>query len=232
MRAMIVNMIFDSESINKARNAFVSKNPCDGKRGPFYNGEQFWTFDKENLEMYKNAVWQGYLDVNRTMKGISKYKKSKNEGAFLKLAEALKVFFTDRDPEFRHDCWCYAFVNNMKADYGYDVHFGQAQKVVNMAFKYLYCCNGASDYLEKFRYCEMPIDSIILRWFFDETGDVYKDWSKFNDKEYKIIANQIKTICEEELKNKNQLDLELVIWDTYKKQLAQNPAYHCCKGAF
>ena len=34
--------------------------------------------------------------------------------------------------------------------YSYNARYGQAQKVVNMAFKYLYCCDGAEVYKSKF----------------------------------------------------------------------------------
>ena len=54
-----------------------------------------------------------------------------------------------------------------------------------MAFKYLYCCEDATDYDNYFRYCHVPLDSVTLEWFCREcrnrevsikTGNISK-WS-------------------------------------------------------
>ena len=43
--------------------------------------------------------------------------------------------------------------------------YGQAQKIINMAFKYLYCCKHDSKMEERFKTCHMPLDSFSLEWF-------------------------------------------------------------------
>lgn len=43
--------------------------------------------------------------------------------------------------------------------------YGQAQKIINMAFKYLYCCKHDSEMEERFKACHMPLDSFSLEWF-------------------------------------------------------------------
>ena len=43
--------------------------------------------------------------------------------------------------------------------------YGQAQKIINMAFKYLYCCRHDSAMEERFKACHMPLDSFSLEWF-------------------------------------------------------------------
>ena len=43
--------------------------------------------------------------------------------------------------------------------------YGQAQKIINMAFKYLYCCKHDSAMEERFKACHMPLDSFSLEWF-------------------------------------------------------------------
>ena len=46
--------------------------------------------------------------------------------------------------------------------------YGQAQKIVNMAFKYMYCVwygkKEYKEYLEKCEVCHMPLDSFSLEW--------------------------------------------------------------------
>ena len=43
------------------------------------------------------------------------------------------------------------------------------KKIINMAFKYLYCicdrCGGGEKYKKKFDKCHMPLDSFSLEWF-------------------------------------------------------------------
>lgn len=61
------------------------------------------------------------------------------------------------------------------------VHYGKAQKIVNMTFKYLFCLynydyiNGKlsndehNEYRVLFSRCHMPLDSFIIEWIFRET---------------------------------------------------------------
>ena len=67
-------MDFEITDINvtAATIRFRNKSNEDGrlKKGPFFNGTQAWSFEKNDIELFKNAVWQGYLDASRTFHGI------------------------------------------------------------------------------------------------------------------------------------------------------------------
>ena len=72
---------YSEKAKQSAMSKFQAKKIGDGKRGPFYNKTQEWFFEKNDLELFKNAVWQGYLDASRTFTGIKG--TNKGEGAFL-----------------------------------------------------------------------------------------------------------------------------------------------------
>lgn len=199
-------LVFSDHNINEAIKSFKHKEKGDGKRGPFYNGkiQEPWKFDVENNELFERAVWQGYLDASRTFSDIKDTKK--NNEAFNNLASFIRDFFRD-EIVFNHEEWCKNFIKDTKKFNSYEPRYGQAQKVVNMAFKYLYCCDGADKYKAKFEQCHMPLDQYTLLWLFIETGTWYREWSWFNEEQYNEVEDKIKEILK-----KNILGKELVIW--------------------
>ena len=182
----------------------------DRRSKSFYDNHS--DFVVNDTRLFRDAVWQGYTDACRTFTGISKEKKTSKDGMpFVKLAETIESYFIDPNGEFKHSRWCNDFMKNIGEEYGYTVRFGQAQKVVNMAFKYLYCCNGTKDYNKKFQECHMPFDQYTLLWLFKVKDVFYQEWSWFDEPNYNDAQNMVK----EEL-GKNILENELKIWDEYK----------------
>ncbi len=210
---------YSAKAKQRALSEFRYKRKDDGKRGPFYNKTQEWIFDKGNLELFINAVWQAYLDANRTFSGIKG--TNKNEGAFLNLAKSIKKYFDLEEAEFSHDKWCKDFIRDIKKYNGYDARYGQAQKVVNMAFKYLYCCDGAENYRDKFNKCHMPLDQFTLAWFFAEEGILYQEWSWFSAGKYKDVSEKIKKRLKDDILGK-----ELIIWENYKHKIVNLREIH------
>lgn len=114
-----------------------------------------------------SAVYLAYNDAKRTMAGIGKFEKEKDE-AICNIAENIEKYFKKDPPSeeifdqfhYHQLCkiWCDSFENDIGA-------YGKAQKIVNMTFKYLRCCDDASDHEDYFRYCHMPLDSFTLEWF-------------------------------------------------------------------
>ena len=58
---------------------------------------------------------------------------------------------------------CKLFLDCLE-DAGYAHTYGNAQKMVNMLFKYLACFGDYPTYREHFLWCHMPIDTKILKW--------------------------------------------------------------------
>ena len=144
-----------------------------------------------------------------------------NREAFNKLAAEIKNFFqeTNEESDFDacHEEWCNSFIVNLKKFNNYDARYGHAQKVVNMAFKYLLCCDGAynkQEVKEKFANCHMPLDKYTLLWFFSVEGDYYENWSHLNDEKYKEIQKAIRGKLETDI-----LEKELYIWAEMSKHV-------------
>ena len=203
-------MDYSAANINRIKDEFRDKKTKDGRRGPFYNGQQAWLFDARNEDLFKNAVWQGYLDASRTFLGI-KHTESEHR-AFDKLAQSIQGYFKGKE-DFDHDGWCESFLVDISRYNKYDARYGQVQKVVNMAFKYLYCCEGAEDYPDMFEPCHMPLDQYTLAWLFSAGGKYYLEWSYFDKERYKEAQNEIKGILKD-----NVLGKELVIWEDIQKR--------------
>lgn len=109
------------------------------------------------VSVYVKAIYLGYLDSCRTFKDQPKV--DKEDDAVEDLAGLIQSYLIGKD-DFDHSHYCNYLVKK------YDMRFGQAQKIVNMAFKYLYCLAHKSDELIKKRFdrCHMPLDSTMLEW--------------------------------------------------------------------
>ena len=211
---------FGKENIEIAKKDFISHVKGDGKRGPFYSGRK-WKFDNNDSSLFKDAVWQGYLDASRTFYKIN----TTDRTAFDNLAENIRSFFVG-SACFDHDGWCNSFILDINESNGYKCRYGQAQKVVNMAFKYLYCCNGIDK--EMFAKCHMPLDQYTLAWLFSEGGKLYTNWSYFTKELYEDAQAEIRTALSKYVQ-KDILAAELVIWKTVPEYLCDlKDKYNVC----
>lgn len=146
-----------------------------------------------DIELYIDALYQGYLDACRTIhwktdESVDLLKQKKdwdkksshknsekkdNPGRepLKKTAKEIMNYLESSKPDaiFEHKKWC----NELRDEYENYVKggiiYGQAQKIINMAFKYLYCIYDVNGRLknkkEKFNGCHMPLDSFSLEWF-------------------------------------------------------------------
>ena len=102
------------------------------------------------------------------------------------------------------------------------ISYGKAQKIVNMAFKYILCCDEKQEFKAIYEKCHMPIDSYILSWYNNKVRFKYKEgkfnesWSNLSDDDYKKIQDNIKEYLEDEKTNKylpkERLYAEFYIW--------------------
>ena len=174
-----------------------------------------------SLEVYSAAIYQGYLDTCRTFKGD--YLERSDERIKV-LARKLKDYLDNPNEEFQHNDYCKVLIEDNR------MSFGQAQKIVNMALKYLYCLvelsvdkpNYSLDFQKKFSSCHMPLDRIMLEWIrrkepnvkktrigaWSNMCDSEKDVDEFNKYTYSFYNRIINKICEDERKTPLQLDFE------------------------
>ena len=167
--------------------------------------------DEKNI-IYMAVEW-GYGDAARNMHGIKNYEKTKKD-ALKEIAQGFKKYFGESAPEDqtdfddKHRAICDIWINKFKDVNPELACYGKAQKIVNMAFKYLYCCEDASNYpkdgknyFNYFKYCHVPLDSYTLKWFCHEwfyrltkeegmavNEDVMPKWSKIKAYDNEIFS--------------------------------------------
>lgn len=174
-------------------------------------------------DILKYAVNKAYIDMQpRTIKG---HNISLTEPLRKKLADRFCDYFKDPAPSTEsdfdkiHSKFCGDFLTELNKIFtSAPQEFGKAQKVINMAFKYLYCFDDATLYLPHFTYCHMPIDSYTLNWCFDNFAKkFYKksdipNWSTLKESDYKTLCAGIRN----KLPHKSPLIEEFVIWPDEK----------------
>lgn len=179
----------------------------------------------------KLAIDLAYNDAKRTLKGINEDMRNAAKDA---LAIEFQKFFLEtpkdqKDFDQKHNTMCVIWYEKFPTDNLQQ--YGKAQKIVNMTFKYLYCCNKCDkDKQAYFKYCHMPLDSYILEWYCREIGKKREDikirdislWSKMEQNQYKDIQESIIEYCNKQPKEywKTPLELEFEVWPQIKLKLA------------
>ena len=222
-----------SANISEQKQAFMAE--VSGTRKNVLNAAGKWHL--ENDEVYTAAVHLGYLDMCRTCHGIgTNVSDNQRKASFKTLGGEIKGLLDDSSInsqeafDAKHKELCKKYMDLLKNE-RYAIKYGQAQKVVNMAFKYLFCCEDASS-KPAFKYCHMPLDGLIMNWCKDWCKKEYgisvnsdKDaWSKLTEEKYTEITNAIfKKLKSRDVKyyiGENDesnlsaipLEAELVIW--------------------
>lgn len=231
-------------------------------RGPL---KEYFPQKKEDIDwdkdkIYVEALYQGYLDACRTFEWSEKVKKDYPnekekrgyiEGEF-KSGIACKIReYLNNSKACSFDVFHGELCENLKECFREketNITYGQAQKIINMAFKYLYCLYYKYGELkeEQFADCHMPLDSFSLEWFkrwisanakeyWKEEGNFKKgsvgSWSSmevsnYKDKEgikygYKVYLKYIRKYCEDYNKEKiTPLELDFIVWPQIQKIMA------------
>lgn len=173
-------------------------------RGPFkclrnYDGDGSRRYVEECNpafgDIFGCAVYQAYLDMCRTVSGAGKGKRKKEiEKTRDIIAEALRDYFAGepKTKEEAFDGW-YGSVLIAAQDPAH-LSVGQSQKLLNMAFKYLYCCRDIRESAaDHFACCHMALDGYTLAWYKRECDSGYdgEAWSSIDDiaKYFHIVEN-------------------------------------------
>lgn len=186
----------------------IKKEPCKEYFQKDDKSEEYKASDKLKeyelceefpLIVYQDALYQGYLDACRTIKWNKeakedgkelleekkKWGKGKKESPnpmyepLRGTAKKIEEYFVNKESGDRNLDTLYEQLQDDYKKY-IEITYGQAQKIINMAFKYLYCiykCAGKlDDNIHKFNVCDMPLDSFSLEWF----------KRKFRDENFKL----------------------------------------------
>lgn len=198
----------------------------------WYHDHTTEELDIRNEELVLYFIRKSYIDMMpRTLKKLNptaKISSNAKEQLFQWLKqEFLNYFKFDVIENFNewHKNLCLNFVdkfnNEVIKDNYMPIHFGKAQKIVNMNFKYLSTCDNADEYEEYFKYCHIPIDSYILKWYYREISPKTKacekiPWSNLSYDDYFAIQSKINSYFEQY--GKNPFIEEWSIWETEKSK--------------
>lgn len=170
-----------------------------------------------NKDYINNCIDKAYLDFNRTLHGFSKVKnrdmlhtnaRTYIKDKFIGLKSNIDRFNSQSIFDKWHEYFCFELKSIYK-EYGFnDFSIGQAQKWVNMTFKYIYIYgNKISGFEKVYEFCHIPIDNIILsklpkyfhfgvRW--SRIND-YQDYLEFQKSIRDFIGDEIPLDYEFEL---------------------------------
>lgn len=195
-------------------------------------------YEKKSLENFDDLkeIISGpaYRDMTpRHLKGIGKNPDGKKE-LFENLAdEFVKYFKSPPKSKEEFDEWhskiCNKVLETLDGLCEVKVHYGKAQKLVNMSFKNFYCFADAEEYEKKgyFDNCHMPLDSFTLSWYMNKAdGKISVDsWSSMEADDYSKIQTEIREYFDSKsnitYRNKNGDSLtpfiaEFYIWEETK----------------
>lgn len=202
--------------------------------------------DPNNSKIFEDAVSAAYGDAKRTFKGIAGRASTANSN----LASKIQTYFQKSAPnnptyfDKLHNTWCTEFISDLQISGYTTTTYGQAQKVVNMTFKYLYCLDDAiATYDKHFEFCHVALDSFTLEWIwrncnFSDT-ESHDDWSKiqYNDRSTKKSTTLgYKNIVDKYRKNKptnypdTPFQSEFIFWEEIKYHIAAEEFYFSLYG--
>ena len=171
---------------------------------------------------------RAYLDMCRTLRLKGKISEGETDVLYKDAAKIItdsiqKLLGTDSQEDFekKHEECCNKLIR-LYEDKNLNLHYGQAQKWINMTMKYLHILKPNGYSLSKsFQYLHVPIDQIIIKAVSakEEDGGLGVtingyNWSRFDKKKYNDIQKKIR----EKLKTKGlaPLEWEFNAWNNLK----------------
>ena len=171
-------------------------------------------FDIMDRELISYFIWKAYLDMMpRTFRKLNPDSKidpvAREKVLDMFETEIIKWLISSEE---NYSVWHKKCVEKFVKDFNMEVldkkykpiAFGKGQKIVNMTMKYLSTCDNASNYEEHFIDCHMPLDSYILKWYYQNvSSDNPKRncWSHLTFQEYSVIQDNIRKYFEKSGKN-------------------------------
>ena len=149
--------------INNFTNHFIEL----GRKYKYF--EEIVNFSIKNQENIEKAIIYVFDSGIAFQTGAQRYKDHESRGYLEEIASNIYKYFNERnekentEEEFDkfHEKLCDLFIKRT-SELGKNYTYGNAQKLINMTFKYIACFKDYSEFSELFNYCHTPIDSIIL----------------------------------------------------------------------
>ena len=171
------------------------------------------------------CIKSSYLDVCRTLRGFGKHPQK--DEIYIKVQDYLVKRFKNLKEDNSivsqdsFDLWHRQTGNKIIrifSDGCFSIHYGQAQKWINMTFKSVYVCGSKRlpNYESFYDYCHIPIDNIILDML-NKIGikAIKIAWSKWEYNDYISFQKNIRN----RFNKQPLLNIEHNLWLLGKVQL-------------
>jgi len=164
--------------------------------------------NKKYKNIYQCAVAQAWLDVCRRVE-VNEYTKSKIEAGKKIIVDGLQKYFEGKPKnEEAFEGWYNSLLSISTKNTALKV--GQAQKIINMAFKYLFCCEDIRENkMSHFTWCHIPLDKVTLDWL----GMKGLAWTSIDDLE---LYSMIIEFARSKTNNGNLLLKDFEVWKPMK----------------
>jgi len=201
-----------------------------------YGGGNGFTFTRRNITNYKDIlatckhiyITKHVLYKGRTSVSPQRWSLGNNKPAIIQrdillsnLATKIWYYFNSEPNTINnqisfdlfHNELCKWFLHDLNAVRTMaglpDATYGNAQKMINILFKYLVCFDDYTNFADLFSYCHMPIDNYILGDFINvfvpnvisiprEKQYVYRGvalcWHEFDEEHYLNLLNDYRTV--------------------------------------
>lgn len=175
----------------------------------------------DNNDLLAACINRAYLDFNRTIHGIDKI--ITKDRLYLETSDYIKESFSDIREGYvciaqqeKFDVWHRSICSELSSYYnkhGYSTFsVGQAQKWINMTFKYIFTMgeDRIPGYRDLYEFCHIPLDNIILKKLTMQHAfpALACAWSRLNDYvEYLAYQKRIRQKFSEV-----PLDIEFKLW--------------------
>lgn len=110
------------------------------------------------------SIQCAYHDFNRTLTGISRHREAGllQTRARAAIREAVSALNSVTYGQDSFDAWHKETCDGLRTAFGdFHLYYGQAQKWINMSFKYLFILDR-SRVAPYWQYCHVPVDNILL----------------------------------------------------------------------
>lgn len=201
------------------------------------------------IDWYEVAVRLAYATFMRTLTGYAKIKHKTgqvNASKYLRdrLEDYFKSYTVTSQADF--DKWHMETCGNLIDKFGTwgvssELTYGQAQKWVNISFKYLYaftlfgcCVKGFPVEIDvsKMEYCHLPLDNIVIcslskteikelkkidkKWKIGKKSWTYdgRSWSKLTESDYITIQEELRTVFHTTRPTQTMLQVDFDTWKT------------------
>ncbi|MBR5767374.1 MAG: hypothetical protein IKX86_01675 [Clostridia bacterium] len=151
------------------------------------------TVFKNKGRTFDTALSLAYADMSRRASGHKKDVKDKCIEELNRIFSCMPSFKCQTDFDEWHKKSCESLKQVMHYD-SFEGTYGRAQKVINMAFKYLMYTD--TPHADAHNFCHMTLDSYTLAWYKRSVNTKSKSfaWSKIDDyEEYRAIQDDIRS---------------------------------------